>query len=150
MAQREEVLEEIETDRAQVLDDVRDVFGKYNIPDSTLDNLTTHLGSSSHLCDFVMQFQHGLEEPAASRAFTSAITIAMAYFIGGLLPLIPYFFVNTVYAGLKLSVIVMVFALFTFGYVKTCAVSGCCYGPCAAVQRRWLHMTRNWIVFMNL
>jgi VIT1/CCC1 family predicted Fe2+/Mn2+ transporter len=52
------------------------------------------------------------------------MTIAVAYFLGGLLPLIPYFCVNEVYTGLYISIGVMVLALFTFGYVKTCVVVG--------------------------
>ena len=73
-----------------------------------------------------MQFQHCAEAPAASRAFTSALTIALGYFLGGLLPLIPYFCVgrDQVYTGLYISIGVMIFALFVFGYVKTCVVIG--------------------------
>lgn len=56
----------------------------------------------------------------------SAITIALGYFLGGLLPLIPYFFVgrDEVFTGLYISIAVMVVALFLFGYVKTCIVTG--------------------------
>lgn len=73
-----------------------------------------------------MQFQHCAIEPAASRAATSAITIALAYFMGGLLPLMPYLCVgeNQVFEGLYISIGVMVVALFVFGYVKTCIVTG--------------------------
>jgi len=79
-----------------------------------------------------MQFQHCESEPASSRAFTSALTIAMAYFMGGLLPLIPYFFVGSeqVFEGLYISIGVMVLALFAFGYVKTCVVVGWEGGRC--------------------
>lgn len=124
VAQREDVLRQIEQSKSQVLNGVRDVFEDYDLPSETLDGLTSHLTIHPRLCDFVMQFQHNLEEPSASRAFTSAATIALAYFLGGLLPLMPYFFVDTVYAGLKLSVAVMIVALFMFGYGKTCAVVG--------------------------
>jgi VIT1/CCC1 family predicted Fe2+/Mn2+ transporter len=73
-----------------------------------------------------MQFQHCSAPPAASRAVTSAITIALGYFLGGLLPLIPYFGVgeDDLYTGLYISIGVMVFALFVFGYTKTGVVIG--------------------------
>jgi VIT1/CCC1 family predicted Fe2+/Mn2+ transporter len=71
-----------------------------------------------------MQFQHCAETPAASRAFVSALTIALGYFLGGLLPLIPYFCVDKVFTGLYISIGVMIIALFIFGYVKTCVVIG--------------------------
>lgn len=89
-----------------------------------LDDLTSHLAGSPRLVDFVMQFQHCEEEPAASRALVSATTIAMGYFLGGLLPLLPYFFVDQVYTGLYISIGIMVFTLFVFGYVKTAVVMG--------------------------
>lgn len=106
--------------------DVIEVFEPYNLPRHTLDELTDSLTDSPKLVDFVMQFQHCAEEPASSRAFTSAITIALGYFLGGLLPLIPYFCVgrDQVYEGLYISIGVMVIALFIFGYVKTCVVIG--------------------------
>lgn len=105
---------------------VRDVFAPYQLPAQTLDDLATHLSASPRRVDFVMQFQHCAQEPASSRAFTSAITIAMGYFLGGLLPLMPYFFVseNDLLRALYISIGVMAVALFSFGYVKTCIVTG--------------------------
>lgn len=106
--------------------DITEVFQPYNVPKKTLDDLTRHLADSPRLVDFVMQFQHCAEEPAASRALTSALTIAAGYFLGGLLPLMPYFCVPRaqVYTGLYISIGVMVVALFVFGFVKTCVVVG--------------------------
>lgn len=72
-----------------------------------------------NLIDFVIRFGKGLEEPAEGREFTSALTIGSGYFLGGFVPLIPYFFCDVVKTGLIVSVIVMVITLFIFGYVKT-------------------------------
>jgi vacuolar iron transporter family protein len=108
------------------VEEITEAFEQFQLPQSTLKDLTSHLAQSPKLIDFVMQFQHCAEPPAASRAVTSAMTIALGYFLGGLLPLIPYFCVgkNQVYTGLYISIGVMVFALFIFGYVKTCVVIG--------------------------
>lgn len=72
-----------------------------------------------NLIDFVIRFGKGLEEPAEGREFTSALTIGTGYFLGGFVPLIPYFFCDVVRTGLIVSVIVMIVTLFVFGYVKT-------------------------------
>lgn len=72
-----------------------------------------------NLIDFVIRFGKGLEEPAEGREITSALTIGTGYFLGGFVPLIPYFFCDVVKTGLIVSVIVMVITLFIFGYVKT-------------------------------
>ncbi|EGW31657.1 protein CCC1 [Spathaspora passalidarum NRRL Y-27907] len=72
-----------------------------------------------NLIDFVIRFGKGLEEPAEGREFTSALTIGLAYFFGGFVPLLPYFFTQYVQTGLLISVIVMLITLFAFGYIKT-------------------------------
>lgn len=67
-------------------------------------------------------------DDSRTRAMQSAVTIAAGYFLGGLLPLIPYFFVaghiGKLMTGLYISIGVMGVALFTFGYVKTAVVVG--------------------------
>jgi VIT1/CCC1 family predicted Fe2+/Mn2+ transporter len=70
------------------------------------------------MLEFVIRFGKGLEEPAENRQLTSALTIGSAYFFGGFIPLIPYFFVNHVDTGLFISIVIMAFTLFIFGYVK--------------------------------
>lgn len=72
-----------------------------------------------NLIDFIIRFGKGLEEPAEGRELTSALTIGLGYFLGGFVPLIPYFFCSVVKTGLLVSVIVMLITLFIFGYVKT-------------------------------
>lgn len=68
--------------------------------------------------DFMMRFELGLEEPQASRARRSALTIALSYVIGGMIPLSPYLVAGDVQTGLLASVAVTLLALFIFGYVK--------------------------------
>ena len=68
--------------------------------------------------DFMMRFELGLEEPDPGRARKSALTIALSYIAGGVVPLSPYFFINQVYTALYVSVLVTLLALFVFGYIK--------------------------------
>lgn len=72
-----------------------------------------------NLIDFVITYGKGLDEPSEGREFTSALTIGSAYFLGGFVPLVPYFFCSVVKVGLLVSVIVMLITLFIFGYIKT-------------------------------
>lgn len=123
-ATKSETVDLIATEPGTIKDQLADIFRPYDLPPTTLDDLTLHLSKSPHLIDFFMRFQHSLPPPASNRALTSALTIAGGYFFGGLLPLLPYFFVDKVYEALWISVGVMVCALFWFGYVKTCVVVG--------------------------
>ncbi len=68
--------------------------------------------------DFMMRFELGLEEPDPKRALTSAVTIAVSYIVGGLIPLSPYILSSTTHMALLISVAVTLLALLIFGYVK--------------------------------
>jgi VIT1/CCC1 family predicted Fe2+/Mn2+ transporter len=68
--------------------------------------------------DFMMKHELGLEAPDPRRARRSALTIALSYVAGGLIPLAPYFFVPNVHVALAASVVLTLVALLAFGYVK--------------------------------
>src|SRR5579862_3496884 len=53
--------------------------------------------------EFMMRFELGLEEPIPKRALTSALTIALSYVVGGLVPLLPYMLVPKVREALVWS-----------------------------------------------
>ncbi|KAH3671005.1 hypothetical protein OGAPHI_000716 [Ogataea philodendri] len=76
------------------------------------------------MIDFVIKFGRGLDEPPDGRQLVSALTIGSGYFFGGFIPLIPYFFTDIVRTGLIISVVVMIFTLFWFGYFKTIVSMG--------------------------
>ncbi|EXJ86132.1 hypothetical protein A1O1_06502 [Capronia coronata CBS 617.96] len=107
--------------------EITSVFAPYHLPPCTLKDFAYHLITSNSpetVVEFLMRFEHGTPEPAASRALVCAITIATGYFVGGFVPLIPYFFAGDVTQGLIWSIGIMVLALFAFGYVKAGLVEG--------------------------
>lgn len=67
---------------------------------------------------FMMRFELNLEAPEPSRAWKSALTIAAAYVVGGIIPLSAYLFVSDVQRALQLSVAVTLIALAVFGGIK--------------------------------
>lgn len=68
--------------------------------------------------DFMMRFELGLDEPDPRRALTSALTIAGAYIVGGLIPLAPYIVLANTQSALLFSVVATLIALLVFGYIK--------------------------------
>lgn len=60
----------------------------------------------------------GLEKPDPRRALHSAMTIAIAYVLGGLVPLSPYMFISKATDAVVASVIITLLALLIFGYAK--------------------------------
>lgn len=104
----------------QVNQDAAEIMFELGASEATIVLFLKDLDSKpKNLIDFVIRFGRGLEEPAEGREFTSALTIGTGYFLGGFVPLVPYFFCDVVRTGLIVSVIVMVVTLFIFGYVKT-------------------------------
>lgn len=112
----------VHNDQQRASSMVRAAFHDYSIDDTTLDSLAESLMQSpTQTIDFLMRFHHQLAEAdyAPSRAYVSGLTISAGYFFGGLLPLMPYLFTQSVHSAFQLSVLVMVLALFIFGWVKT-------------------------------
>ena len=71
----------------------------------------------------MMRFELGLEKPDPKRALVSALTIALSYVAGGLIPLAPYIAATYVHrvsiiAALLWSVALTLLALFVFGFIK--------------------------------
>ena len=100
--------------------DAAEIMFELGASEQTIASFLRDLDSQpKNLIDFVIRFGKGLEEPAEGREFTSALTIGISYFLGGFVPLFPYFFTTVVKTGLLVSVIVMLVTLFIFGYIKT-------------------------------
>ncbi|KAK4056216.1 Protein ccc1 [Microbotryomycetes sp. JL221] len=71
------------------------------------------------LTNFLLKFGEGLEETTDTRLFVSAITIGVAYFLGGLVPLLPYFFIERAHQALWWSCAITAIVLLVFGAFKT-------------------------------
>ncbi|KAI0475644.1 VIT family-domain-containing protein [Xylariaceae sp. FL0804] len=118
------------------------VFAPYDLPPPLAGDLARHLARAptDDVVDFLMRFEHGVpgggsgsSSSSSSRPLTCALTIAGAYFLGGFVPLVPYFLVgpgdggdggDAVLRALWWSLGVMAASLFAFGYAKTCFVTG--------------------------
>ena len=128
-----ETRELVATDPDTACDMARSTFQRYNFSDSVLDSLTMDLKADhDNFVDFVMRFHHQLAEAdfTPSRAYQSGLTIACGYFLGGLVPLVPYLFFEHIQEALACSIFVMAIALFAFGWLKTSAVGECSRWVC--------------------
>ncbi|AIG29653.1 VIT1/CCC1 transporter family protein [Flavobacterium psychrophilum] len=111
--------EEVETVPEKEMQEVMDIFADYGISKEGQNILATELAKDkTKWVNFMMKFELGLEAPHPQRARNSALTIGIAYFIGGLLPLSAYFLTNSPSNGLKLSLLITTICLFVFGFFK--------------------------------
>ena len=99
--------------------EVADVFRAYGLTeDQTWPIVQALKQQPRNWVDFMMRFELGLEKPDPRRALTSALTIAGAYVVGGLVPLAPYIFADNVSTALTFSIVLTLIALLVFGFVK--------------------------------
>lgn len=100
-------------------EECRDIFRSYGLPEEQVVKVVEAISSDrKRWVDFMMKFELGIEMPNPRRARNSALTIALAYMVGGLIPLSPYFVVPSVTTALWWSVALTLLALFVFGWVK--------------------------------
>jgi vacuolar iron transporter family protein len=112
--------EEVEKVPENERQEVRDVFAEYGIGPVLQNEIALELSrDKNRWVDFMMRFELGMEKPDEKRASKSAFNIGLSYIIGGIVPLLGYFFTRTPKNGLVISTIVTILFLFVFGYIKT-------------------------------
>jgi VIT1/CCC1 family predicted Fe2+/Mn2+ transporter len=115
---KREVQETVELPDVET-EEVAKVFRHYGLSDAEMAPIVNAIISNQeNWVDFMMRFELGLEEPHPKRARISALTIAISYIVGGLIPLTPYILLSSVSTGLWVSVGVTLLALAFFGWVK--------------------------------
>jgi len=116
LAREEEEIVKLPEAEAQ---EVREIFQTYGL---TADESATVVASlrrrPGDWVAFMMRFELGLEKPDPTRAWKSALTIACAYIVGGIIPLSAYLILSDTHSALKLSVAVTLAALAIFGGIK--------------------------------
>lgn len=100
-------------------EEVAEVFRGYGMTERDLAPVVGAICSDQkRWVEFMMRFELGFEEPDPKRARNSAVTIAVSYVLGGLVPLAPYILMGRLFEALGVSVAVTILALFVFGYIK--------------------------------
>jgi len=95
--------------------EIREIFRAYGLSERAQNIVADELSQDKDKwVEFMMKYELGLDEPNANRARTSAVTIGASYIVGGVIPLLPYFFTHTPLEGLKLSAGITIVCLFVF------------------------------------
>lgn len=119
VAERNRELAETEKMPEAESEEVATVFRQYGLSDEQIAPVVAAIRSEpSRWVDFMMRFELGLEAPDPARARQSALTIALSYIAGGLIPLSPYILLGTLQSALLVSVGLTLAALFLFGFFK--------------------------------
>lgn len=101
-------------------EEVRKFFAGIGLSEEMQEKATEEIAKDKEKwVDFMMKYELGLDQPDPKRATKSAFNIGISYVVGGLVPLSPYFFVESPISGLKISVAVTLMCLFIFGWFKS-------------------------------
>jgi VIT1/CCC1 family predicted Fe2+/Mn2+ transporter len=110
-----EIIERPDDERHEVLE----ILGSYGLAkEHSAQILAAFEAKPKTWVDWMMRFELGLEAPDPRRAPRSALTIALSYIVGGLVPLAPYMITPHSQIALRYSVASTILALAVFGYVK--------------------------------
>lgn len=111
---------EIEESPELELAEVEHAIMSFGVDEELSKQVAAQISSNKdHWADFMMQVELKVEKPNESRATSSALTIGLSYLVGGLIPLLPYVFTNTISAGFEYSCIFTILSLIVFGYFKS-------------------------------
>lgn len=111
---------EIDNLRERELEETKEFFAGIGLSPTLQEQATKEISQDKkQWVDFMMKYELGLDKPDPKRATKSALNIGISYIIGGIVPLSPYFFVDTPIEGLKISVVVTLICLFVFGFFKS-------------------------------
>jgi VIT1/CCC1 family predicted Fe2+/Mn2+ transporter len=133
-------------------DEVREIFQAYGITAAECETVVASLQKRpKDWVSFMMRFELGLEAPRRNRAWQSALTIAAAYVVGGIIPLSAYLALTDSQQALRASSVVTLLALALFGGIKgrftgapllrsalqTCIIGGLAAAAAFAIAR-WI------------
>jgi vacuolar iron transporter family protein len=111
---------EVEHMHDREIAETKEFFSSLGLSEAVQDRATEEIAKDKDKwVSFMMKYELGLEQPDPKRATKSALNIGISYVVGGLVPLSPYFFVDSPLTGLKFSVVVTLICLFIFGWFKS-------------------------------
>jgi len=117
--ERQREVDETEQVPKREKEEVAEIFREYGLSETELKPVVNALSKNrKNWVEFMMRFELGLEQPDPKRAGQSALTIALSYIAGGLIPLSPYMLLSNLNNALWVSVGVTLLALFLFGFFK--------------------------------
>ena len=111
---------EVENLRHREIEETKEFFKNIGLSEELQNKATEEIAKDKkQWVEFMMKYELGLDKPDPRRATKSALNIGLSYVVGGLVPLSPYFFVDSPTEGLGISVVVTLLCLFVFGWFKS-------------------------------
>ncbi|KAI0110431.1 Ccc1 family [Nemania sp. FL0031] len=129
-----------EQDRA-----ISNYIAPLQLPPDLLQSVMAHIGSSPDIAAIVhvLSRDDTTLDSVRTHPIISGLCVALGYLTGGFLPLAPYFFVNTVTAGLRWSFGICLVALFIFGFTKAYVLNSSSIRKSSSRRNAWWTIVRR-------
>lgn len=111
---------EVDNLRHREIEETKDFFKAIGLSEEMQIKATEEVArDKKQWVEFMMKYELGLEKPDPKRATKSALNIGLSYVFGGLVPLSPYFFIDSPAQALSISLVITLLCLFVFGWFKS-------------------------------
>ena len=111
---------EVDNLRHREIEETKEFFKNIGLSEELQNKATEEIAKDKkQWVEFMMKYELGLDKPDPKRATKSALNIGLSYVVGGLVPLSPYFFIDTPLQALSISLVVTLLCLFVFGWFKS-------------------------------
>jgi VIT1/CCC1 family predicted Fe2+/Mn2+ transporter len=111
---------EVDNLRHREIEETKEFFKNIGLSEELQTKATEEIAKDKkQWVDFMMKYELGLEKPDPRRATKSALNIGLSYVVGGLVPLSPYFFIDSPLQALSISLVITLLCLFVFGWFKS-------------------------------
>lgn len=111
---------EVENLRHREIEETKEFFKSIGLSEELQNKATEEIAKDKkQWVEFMMKYELGLDKPDPKRATKSALNIGLSYVVGGLVPLSPYFFIDTPLQALSISLVITLLCLFVFGWFKS-------------------------------
>jgi len=110
---------EIKNTPGHVLDSIKKILKSWEYKGKELDNLASGIAKNPNAAmEFLMSFERKSIPVDKSAPFRSFVTVILATVLGSAIPVLPFLFVKSVYAGAIVSVVISGIALFCIGFYE--------------------------------
>jgi len=100
-------------------EEVRDMLVKKDYPPELVPQITEHIvADEDRFVDFMMREEFGVGQESDRSPFVAMGLVMLAFVVGALIPLAPFFFVSTSGAGLLAATLLSLTGLFAAGALK--------------------------------
>ena len=111
---------EVDHLRHREIEETKEFFKNIGLSEELQNKATEEIAKDKkQWVEFMMKYELGLDKPDPKRATKSALNIGLSYVFGGLVPLSPYFFLDSPLQALSISLVVTLLCLFVFGWFKS-------------------------------